>query len=356
MLWTISGSKLKDERQPADGRQSSVRGSVPKKLVIPAAAGALLLCVGAYYFATRTPGADTHVARDFEKILTEVCRAPKIPIPDYTGVETFFEFLMNPDVNFCYSWIEFGGEKLPLASQSEEECNDEVRKAKFMCFNDEFEMNLDPCLVYSFAKDLDSQFERDMHLFSCETHVFDTQIEEGEHVQRSEFWYEHRWDISEFPYDLPPGEKLNPAKNEDNSNLPTLRRSMDFITTMLNHKGREIKFVKSDLLGREWILLKQIITYHDFADFRQIGLRVHLPPKTRSMSTKERHDTYLQLYQTFQGLSCLGYRYVMSRPIKYYKGGVRVPEMNRTFYPAYEINFAKDLNFVKDTKASTTVN
>ena len=42
-----------------------------------------------------------------------------------------------------------------------------------MCFNKEYEMNKDPCLIYSFARDIDSQFERDMHMFSCEVHSFD---------------------------------------------------------------------------------------------------------------------------------------------------------------------------------------
>lgn len=48
--------------------------------------------------------------------------------------------------------------------------------------------------------------------------------------------------------------------------------------------------------------------------------------------------------QVFQGLRCAGYKYVLGRPVRYYKGSLRIPEMaNRTFYPAYEINWAKVL-------------
>ncbi|KAF2353657.1 Methyltransferase domain [Trinorchestia longiramus] len=349
MQWTVAAWRKQHlNKKRIDLQQAKPQNFGHKKLLVLVAVGVVILCAGVYCFVLRAPAEDTHFTLKFDDVLKKVCRTPKIPLPPYEGVHTFFQFLTNPDVDFCYSWIEFGGEKLPISAQSEEECNDEVRKAKFMCFNDEYQMNLDPCLTYSFGKDLDSQFERDMHLFSCETHAFDVHVEEGEHIKRSQFWHEHRWDIAEFPYDIPPGEKLNPAKGEVDTGtptLPTLRRSLDFITTMLQHTGREVKFVKSDLVGREWILLKQLITYNHLADFRQIGLRIHLPPKTRTMSREARHEVYSKLYEVLQGLSCIGYRYVLSRPIKYYKGGIRIPEMNRTFYPAYEVNFAKDVTF-----------
>ena len=83
-------------------------------------------------------------------------------------------------------------------------------------------------------------------------------------MKRTEFWYEHSWDIAEYPYDLPPDE--TPKKD----GRPMHRRSLDFITTVLEHKGKEIKYIKSDLQGREWILLKQIVTYQNFADIRQV--------------------------------------------------------------------------------------
>jgi len=43
-------------------------------------------------------------------------------------------------------------------------------------------------------------------------------------------------------------------------------------------------------------------------------------------------------------MSCAGYRYVLGRPVKYYRGGIRFPEVNRTLFAAYEVNFVKDLN------------
>ena len=64
--------------------------------------------------------------------------------------------------------------------QTQSECLDEIRKSKFICFNEEYEMVKDPCLIYSFTKDEDQQFERDMHMFSCPTHVFDAkQVRSG---------------------------------------------------------------------------------------------------------------------------------------------------------------------------------
>ena len=83
---------------------------------------------------------------------------------------------------------------------------------------------------------------------------------EGEHVQRSEFWKEHAWTISEMPYDKP----------EDDGRVQR-RRSLDYIVPALGHSGKEIKYLKSDLEGREWILLKQIITHRKLVDVRQVS-------------------------------------------------------------------------------------
>nr|XP_053642196.1 uncharacterized protein LOC128695545 [Cherax quadricarinatus] len=216
--------------------------------------------------------------------------------------------------------------------QSEMECADEVRKTKYICFNEEYEMTHDPCLVYSFGKDEDNQFERDMQMFSCEVHAFDhKKVTEAEHVQRSEYWREHAWNIAAFPYDLPgEGGKVE------------LRRSLDYIATTLRHTGRQIKFLKSDLEGREWILLQQVITSLHTLDVRQIGVRLHISSDVNKKTGEARHQYFAKLFQVFQGLQCAGYKYVMGRAVRYYKGVVRIPELgNTTYFPAYEINWAK---------------
>jgi len=274
----------------------------------------------------------------FEERFEEICAAPKLPMPPYLGVSSFFDFLQNPETDFCYSWLEFGGEILPVKNADDAiECKDEVRKAKYVCFNDNYKFNHDPCLVYSFRKDEDDQFERDMHLFSCEAHAFDTdKVTLAEHIKRSQFWFEHAYDISEFPHDVP--------ASEDPKGILRRRRPLDMILKQLQHERREIKYIKSDLLDRDWMLLKQILVHQDKADVRQIGLQLRLPGGVHLMSKSERHDNFQKLFKVFQGLACSGYRYIMARPIKYNKGGILVPEMNKTFYRSYEVNFAKDLN------------
>lgn len=163
---------------------------------------------------------------------------------------------MNEAVMMRLSW------HIPFP-QSEKECVDEVRKTKYICFNEEYEMTHDPCLVYSFGKDIDSQFERDMNMFSCEVHAFDDErVTEAEHVQRTEFWREHAWNIGEVPYDKPEKEGLLQR-----------RRSLDYIAGALSHTGRQVKFLKSDLEGREWILLRQVITNLHLLDIRQVSPR-----------------------------------------------------------------------------------
>jgi len=78
--------------------------------------------------------------------------------------------------------------------QTDSNCNDEIRKEKFICFNDEYKANMDPCLIYSFGKDLDEQFERDMHMFSCEVHAFDKKVGD----QKTYFCLCH-FKLSSFP-------------------------------------------------------------------------------------------------------------------------------------------------------------
>lgn len=269
----------------------------------------------------------------FDEALKELCASPRLPPLEYRGVHSFFEYVLAPDSDYCYSWVEFGGEKIPIPSQSEKECSDEVRKSKYICFNEEYQMTSDPCLVYSFGKDMDNQFERDMDLFSCEVHAFDPdRVTEAEHVYLSEFWREHAWAISELPYDKPQDGRVE------------RRRSLQYIVPALGHAGKEIKYIKSDLEGREWILLKQILTHLKLVDVKQIGVRLHIPTTVNKMSGEARHQYFAKLYQVFQGLQCAGYKYVLGRPIRYYKGSLRIPEVaNRTFFPAYEINWAKVL-------------
>lgn len=90
------------------------------------------------------------------------------------------------------------------------------------------------------------------------------QVTEAEHVYMSEFWKEHAWGISELPYDKP--QKDGHVER---------RRSLQYIGAALGHTGREIKYIKSDLQGREWILLKQILANLKLMDVRQVSENSH---------------------------------------------------------------------------------
>lgn len=324
MVWTVHSHKVSGGRQ----HRTVARWTI---LAVMAAASTAAALAFLFLWQTTT---QVYPVTKFEDKLKEVCANPRLPMLEYRGVESFFQYLTNPDDDHCYSWVEFGGEKIPIASQSEKECTDEVRKTKYICFNEEYEMTLDPCLVYSFAKDADNQFERDMQMFSCEVHAFDHErVTEAEHVQRSEFWREHAWNIAEFPYDKP----------EEGGSVER-RRSLEYITTALSHTGRQIKFLKSDMEGREWILLKQVIANFQNLDVRQIGVRLHIPVTVNQKSGETRHQYFAKLFQVFQGLQCAGYKYVMGRAVRYYKGSLRIPEMgNKTYFPAYEVNWVKIL-------------
>ncbi|XP_037801393.1 uncharacterized protein LOC119596297 [Penaeus monodon] len=324
MIWTTQNLKMSPE----------TKSWAMKKWVLVVVAAALTVSAFVGYLFVSGPEAEVYSTVSFEDRLKELCASPKLPMPEYRGVKSFFDFLTNTDADHCYSWVEFGGEKIPIPSQSEKDCADEVRKSKYICFNDEYKMTHDPCVIYSFDQDADSQFERDMDMFSCEVHSFDLEKVKHEHVHRTEFWKEHSWTIGEFPYDKP----LEDGTFER-------RRSLDFIAKALGHTGREIKYIKSDLEGREWILLRQIVTHSDLIDIRQAGLRMHIPLSVNQMTGEARHEYFARLFKVFQGMSCAGYKYVLGRPIKYYKGIIKVPEMsNTTFFPAYEINWAKVIN------------
>ncbi|XP_042872686.1 uncharacterized protein LOC122253541 [Penaeus japonicus] len=325
MIWTTQSHKMSPETKS---------WAMRKTALVVLVVFLTLSAIFGYLFLSE-PAGERYNMVPFEDRLKEICASPKLPMPEYRGVQSFYDFLTNPDTDYCYSWIEFGGEKIPIPSQSDKECADEVRKSKYICFNEEYKMTHDPCLIYSFDQDADTQFEQDMNMFSCEVHSFDSaKVTESEHVHRSEFWKEHAWTIGELPYDKP----LDDGKVQR-------RRSIDFIAKALDHKGKEIKYIKSDLEGREWILLRQIITHSDLMDIRQVGLRLHTPLSVNQMTGEARHEYFSKLFKVFQGMSCAGYKYILGRPIKYYKGTIRVPEMsNSTYFPAYEVNWAKVIN------------
>ena len=74
---------------------------------------------------------------------------------------------------------------------------------------------------------------------------------------------EHAWDIAEYPYDKEPDKKGDTGV--------VRRRSLDYIAHTLEHEGKVIDYIKSDSEGREWILLKQIISHSDLLDVRQVS-------------------------------------------------------------------------------------
>ncbi|XP_076043897.1 uncharacterized protein LOC143026981 [Oratosquilla oratoria] len=316
--------------------EKNICGNFATRILLQTVLVAFLLFVGwKVYLQTGQNYEQSQATEDinFEEHVAKICatngRTPMV----YEGVKSFFKFIMKPQDDHCYSWIEFGGEKIPIPSQNENECMDEVRKTKYICFNDEYEMAKDPCLVYSFGMDGDSQFERDMHMFSCEVHAFDhLRVVGHEHIRRTEFWIEHSWDIANFPYD-------QPGKNKT-----IQRRSLDFIAKTFGHVGKTIKFLKSDLEGREWILLKEIILRHDILNIQQIGVQIHIGTSVNKMSHEKRHEHFRTLFQILQGLTCLGYKYILGRSVNYYRERIVIPEMkNARFFSAYEVNFAKVL-------------
>ncbi|KAK7067629.1 hypothetical protein SK128_003992, partial [Halocaridina rubra] len=69
-----------------------------------------------YIFHSRTISEIYQVTK-FEDRLKEVCSNPKLPMLEYRGVQSFFHYLLHPDPDYCYSWVEFGGEKIPIPSQ-----------------------------------------------------------------------------------------------------------------------------------------------------------------------------------------------------------------------------------------------
>lgn len=105
-----------------------------------------------------------------------------------------------------------------------------------------------------------------------EFHSF-CQVSEGEHVQRTQYWFEHSWTIAEFPYDhpqTPEGEEEKTGGGARSSGVVERRRSLDYIARAMGHTGKQLKFLKSDLEGREWILLRQVINNLRIFDIQQV--------------------------------------------------------------------------------------
>lgn len=118
------------------------------------------------------------------------------------------------------------------------------------------------CLVYTFGKDLNSTFARDMVRFNCEVYVFSRKLIEPNITlmlgNKSEMY--HR-----FPLEL---------GNEDTDDSKTLLE----IYRILYIENKVVDFVNIDLLEpeTEWPILEQILSTKILAAVRQISITVHL--------------------------------------------------------------------------------
>ncbi|XP_018015872.1 uncharacterized protein LOC108672677 [Hyalella azteca] len=257
-------------------------------------------------------------------MIVKLCAGSPRRLPPYGGVPSFFAALLNPDAKFCYAWLKFGGElnfKTKRILHTGEQCTDDLYGSKYVCFNPEYKMNEDPCLVYAFSEPTDNQFEKDMELFSCEVHSFVSYKTLGfDRIQRSKFYIQHPWILSDDHRD----ERVDVQSRYDDTvfgrhlyHKINQYRPLDFIITSLAHERKEIKFVKSDIPSLGNLLLKQIVKFRNEVDIRQI----------------------------FEGLTCAGYKFVRVEPVTIYSKTIHVKETNQSYHPAFTVNFIKDLNF-----------
>ncbi|XP_018019044.1 uncharacterized protein LOC108675535 [Hyalella azteca] len=114
-------------------------------------------------------------AYNFSDDVAKLCAGSPRRLPPYGGLPSFFDALLNPDAKFCFAWLKFGGELNfinKMISQNGDQCVNGLYGSKYVCFNPEYRMNEDPCLVYAFSHPTENQFEKDMELFSCQVHSF----------------------------------------------------------------------------------------------------------------------------------------------------------------------------------------
>ncbi|XP_027222190.2 uncharacterized protein [Penaeus vannamei] len=281
-----------------------------------------LILVVAVYFAVAK--FQTHIP-EYEATLKEVCRTSSLPRLQYKGVESFFEYLLNPDKSFCTSWVDFSKE-----GEAESRVRRDSHYGRYVCANASDDGVGESCLVYYFTVVDDEQFKKDMDKLTCHVHeIVDKLKKEVEESEKSP--RRHPWQISEISYDrvLPGGSVKR-------------RRSLKDIVTSLGHVGRKVRFLRADLHGQEWTLLRQVVMNHDIINVHQISIGLHIPLSVNRLTMEERRRYFEDLYQVFKGLACLGYKHVRVEAIETDSSRLVVPEMGGATLPSfYEVHWVK---------------
>ncbi|XP_042877555.1 uncharacterized protein LOC122256735 [Penaeus japonicus] len=281
----------------------------------------LILMLGIYFSVAKFQ----NVPPDFEATLKKVCRTSSLPRLEYKGVESFFEYLLNPDKSFCSSWLDFTRE-----NKTKSRTRRDSQFGRHVCATAGGDEQEETCLVYYFTVVDDAQFKKDMDKLTCHVHAIVDKLKQE--VKESEEWpRRHPWQISELSYDraLPGGSIRR-------------RRSLKDIVTSLGHVGRKVMFLRADLRGQEWTLLRQVVTYHNLIDVRQISVGLHVPLSVNKLTMEERKRYFENSFKVFEGLTCLGYKHVRVAAIETDGTRMVVPEMGSVTLPSYyEVHWVK---------------
>ncbi|XP_047474060.1 uncharacterized protein LOC125028630 [Penaeus chinensis] len=201
---------------------------------------------------------------------------------------------------------------------------------RYVCANVSNDGEGESCLVYYFTVVDNEQFKKDMDKLTCHVHEIVDKLKKE--VEESEKWpRKHPWQISEISYDkvLPGGSVRH-------------RRSLRDIVTSLGHVGRKVRFLRADLLGQEWTLLRQVVTNYNMINVRQISVGLHIPLSVNQLTVEERNRYFGDLFKVFEGLTCLGYKHVRVEGIETARNRLVVPEMGGATLPSFfEVHWVK---------------
>ncbi|XP_050734550.1 uncharacterized protein LOC127007497 isoform X2 [Eriocheir sinensis] len=163
------------------------------------------------------------------------------------------------------------------------------------------------CLVYSFGVGNDFTFDTHMQDLGCEVHAFD-------HDNDHEI-YDHRLGPTAFFHKTRIGAETGYTRFCDAIACNPLIHYLALadITKSLGHQGRRLAYLKMDIEGEEWTVLRQILSHPPatatLAATSQLSLEIHLDLNGNKtvVEKREQISSYLSVLSS---LSSLGFRLV----------------------------------------------
>ncbi|KAG7155619.1 Methyltransferase-like protein 24-like 8 [Homarus americanus] len=178
--------------------------------------------------------------------------------------------------------------------------------SKLVCFDADVRLQPLRCLIYSFGVGNDFSFDERMQDFGCEVHSFDhDQDHENYDYRVGPFVFFHKARIG-----INNGYISYCERNSSLCEFPLRYQTMADIRRSLGHDTRRVNYLKMDIEGQEWKVIRQVLLHtHVLDTVSQLSLEVHLDD-LRDTTLEGQRAAIADYLAVVRGLTALGFKLI----------------------------------------------